>query len=131
MFQSNRQEFDKREIMEQATLMRMRQERADYEANLIAANDPVLKAKTDAANKSNNAKEKGKGKGKKEKKPKKGKGKKEKKVPEPPVVTEFTTVDLSKEFNTREAEKHEKRMEKLNPEVGLLLKPTEVSCKEI
>lgn len=131
LLQACRQEWDKRESMEQAALNRMRQERADYEAKLAAENDPnQVKG---AADKGKVAGGKGKKGEKKEKKPKmekkekNGKKGKEKKMVEPPVVTEKTTVDLNSEFVAAEEMKHEKRMMKMHPDVGLMLTPTEVS----
>lgn len=128
LLQSCRQEWDKRENMELLALSRMRQERADYEAQQQMANDPLQRAKADAEAKAKNGKG-GKGKDKPEKKGKKGKGKKggkEKKAPEPPVVTETTTVNMTEAFLVAEEAKHQKRMQKIHPDVGLLLKPGEV-----
>lgn len=129
LLQSSRQEWDRRENMELAALNRMRQARAEYEAEMMVATDPNL-AKLIKLDEVNMGK-KGKDKTKTEKKAKKkGKGK-EKKMPEPPVVTDLTTVNMAEEFAAAEEAKHQKRMMKLHPDVGLLLKPTEVSEADI
>lgn len=121
MLQACRQEWDKREGMEQAELDRMRQVRAVYEAELEAANDPALRG---AAAKGNEG-DKNKG----DKKPAKKKGK-EKKGAEPPMITELTTVNMTEQFLAADEAKHQKIMQKMHPDDGLVLKSTEVCAFE-
>lgn len=100
LFDSCREEVDCREAMELKVIIRMKKERAEFEAQILAEeNAPPKKA---------NAEE--------EKKSKKKKSEKTaKRGPEPPIVTERTVVDMLPVFLKQEQEEHEARLMKLHP----------------
>lgn len=87
--------------MELKALNRMKKERADYEAQILAEqNAPPPKAAA--------AEDKDKKKKKKEKVVKRG--------PEPPIVNERTLVDMLPVYLRQEQEEHDARLLKLHPQ---------------
>lgn len=99
------------ERLERTTITRMKQERSDFELQLVR--DENLSKDT----------------GKKPKKTSK-KSSKNKPVIEPPIVTEHTIVDMLPEFQQHEEEEHITRLATLQPDAALQLAPFELNQRQ-
>lgn len=101
------------ERLERTTLIRMRKERAEFEAQQLAAQEEALLLSKNKA-----------------KKPKKGKKKTAKPVIEPPIVNENTILDMLPQYQKQEEEEHVARLQTLKPDAALQLAPFELNQRQ-